>query len=104
MTLSACTSTFGGIVTPICFAVFRLMMNSNFFGCSTGIGGLRAFENLVHIRGGVAVQVGSDHAVGHEPTSFDKFWKVVYRWKPDLYREVKNLCSMRIDDGAIESR
>ena len=33
---SARTSTFGGIVRPICFAVFRLMMNSNFVGCSTG--------------------------------------------------------------------
>src|SRR5215475_7455837 len=36
ITLSALTSTFGGIVRPICFAAFRLMMNSNFFGCSTG--------------------------------------------------------------------
>src|SRR5262245_33832344 len=36
MTLSALTSTFGGIVRPICFAVFRLMTNSNFSGCSTG--------------------------------------------------------------------
>src|SRR4029434_3451998 len=36
MTLSARASTFGGIVRPICFAAFRLMMNSNFVGCSTG--------------------------------------------------------------------
>src|SRR5262249_58693945 len=36
ITLSALASTFGGIVTPICFAAFRLMMNSNFFGCSIG--------------------------------------------------------------------
>ena len=34
ITLSALTSTFGGIVTPICFAALRLMTNSNFFGCS----------------------------------------------------------------------
>ena len=27
---------FGGIVRPICFAVFRLITNSNFVGCSTG--------------------------------------------------------------------
>jgi hypothetical protein len=27
ITLSALASTLGGIVTPICFAVFRLMMN-----------------------------------------------------------------------------
>src|SRR6266508_3222442 len=36
ITLSARANTFGGIVKPICLAVFRLMMNSNFFGCSTG--------------------------------------------------------------------
>ena len=60
ITLSARASTFGGIVRPICFAAFRLMINSNFVGCSTGkIGGLRAFKNLVHIRGGAPVQVGN---------------------------------------------
>ena len=59
MTRSARASTFGGIVRPICFAAFRLMMNSNFVGCSTGkIGGLGALQNLVHIRGGAPVQVG----------------------------------------------
>ena len=36
ITLSARAKTFGGIVRPICFAAFRLMMNSKFFGCSTG--------------------------------------------------------------------
>src|SRR4030095_16110835 len=36
ITLSARTSTFGGIVRPICLAVLRLMMNSNLIGCSTG--------------------------------------------------------------------
>src|SRR4029453_10453718 len=36
MTLSPRASTFGGIVRPICLAAFRLMISSNFFGCSTG--------------------------------------------------------------------
>ena len=36
ITLSARANTFGGIVKPICFAVFRLITNSNFVGCSTG--------------------------------------------------------------------
>src|SRR5262245_40891918 len=36
ITLSARASTFGGMVRPICLAVLRLMMNSNFIGCSTG--------------------------------------------------------------------
>src|SRR5262249_23534556 len=36
ITLSARAKTFGGMVMPISLAAFRLMMNSNFFGCSTG--------------------------------------------------------------------
>ena len=36
ITLSALASTFGGIVKPICLAAFRLTINSNFVGCSTG--------------------------------------------------------------------
>jgi hypothetical protein len=47
MTLSARTSTFGGIVRPICFAALRLMINSNFVGCSTGrSAGLAPFKIL----------------------------------------------------------
>ena len=36
MTPSALASTCGGIVRPICFAVLRLIINSNFVGCSNG--------------------------------------------------------------------
>ena len=56
ITLSALANTFGGIVSPICFAALRLIMNSNFVGCSTGqIGGFGAFQNLVHVSGGAAI-------------------------------------------------
>src|SRR5688500_1887429 len=37
ITLSARASTFGGIVNPICLAVFRLITSSKFLACSTGI-------------------------------------------------------------------
>src|SRR5262249_32403890 len=36
ITLSARASTFGGILSPICFAALRLITNSNFIGASTG--------------------------------------------------------------------
>ncbi len=36
ITRSALAKTVGGMVNPICFAAFRLITNSNFFGCSTG--------------------------------------------------------------------
>jgi len=36
ITLSALAKTFGGIVIPICLAVFKLITSSNLVGCSTG--------------------------------------------------------------------
>src|SRR5262245_3084739 len=47
ISLFARASTSGAIVTPICFAVFRLITNSNFVGCSTGkSAGLAPFRIL----------------------------------------------------------
>jgi hypothetical protein len=47
ITLSARASTLGGIVTPICLAVFKLITNSNFVGRSTGrSAGLAPFRIL----------------------------------------------------------
>ena len=47
ITLFARASTSGGIVRPICFAVLRLITNSNFVGCSTGrSAGLAPFRIL----------------------------------------------------------
>ena len=47
ITLFARSSTRFGIVRPICFAALRFMMNSNFFGCSTGrSAGLASFKIL----------------------------------------------------------
>src|SRR5262249_32247502 len=61
------------------------------------VGGLGPLQNFVHICSGAAVQVGQAHAVGHKPTSFDPFRKVVYRRQSALYCEVKNPCSMRTE-------
>jgi hypothetical protein len=36
ISLFALASTSGGIVRPICLAVFKFITNSNFVGCSTG--------------------------------------------------------------------
>src|SRR4029434_2924450 len=47
ITLSARARTLGGIVKPICLAAFRLMISSNFVGCSTGkSAGLAPFKIL----------------------------------------------------------
>ena len=101
MTLSARASTFGGIVRPICLAAFRLMMNSNFIGCSTGrSAGFAPFRILSTYVAARRYKSVLAHAVGHKPPGFHKFWLVVYRREPALYREVDNLCSVRIEDGA----
>jgi hypothetical protein len=84
ITLSARANTVGGIVRPICLAAFRLTMNSNFFGCSTEIGWLGSFQNLVHIRGSAPVQVANVHTVGHKPTGFHVFLKAVHHREPAL--------------------
>jgi hypothetical protein len=48
ITLSALANRNGVMVTPICFAVLRLMINSNFVGCSTGMSaGFAPFKILL---------------------------------------------------------
>src|SRR4029077_13753854 len=47
ITRPALTSTFGGIVRPICLAALRLIISSNLVGCSTGrSAGLAPFKIL----------------------------------------------------------
>src|SRR4029450_5284708 len=59
-----------------------------------------AFQDLVHVSRGAPKQVGKAGAVAHKPPGFDKFWRVIYRREPVLCREICNLCSVRLDDGA----
>src|SRR5215813_11206481 len=59
-----------------------------------------AFEDFVHVRSGAAKQVANAYAVRHKPTLFDIFWPAVCRREPTLCREVQNLLSLRIEDGA----
>ena len=67
MTLSARLSTFGGIVKPIWFAAFKLMINSNFPRLLHGqVGRFRSLQNSVQIRGSAPVQVGNVNTVSHE--------------------------------------
>ena len=86
---------------PICLAAFKLMMNSNFLGCSTGkICRLSPFENFVDVRCCSPVQVVNTHSVRHETTSFHGFSSAVHYWEPTLYRELCNFLSLRTRNGA----
>src|SRR6185369_3242035 len=95
MPRSARASTFGGIVRPICLAAFRLMMNSNLLGCSTGSSAaLAPFKILSKCRG-APEQVGKARAIGHQSTAFHPFCRVIDGRQPVLYRKLDNLFSMR---------
>src|SRR5262249_5633800 len=59
ITLSALARTFGGTVRPIWFAAFRLMINSNLIGCSTGRSGL--FQRTGASIGDLSILLG-EHA------------------------------------------
>ena len=62
-----------GIVRPICFAALRLMMNSNFVGCShRQIGGFGSFQDLVHVNSRAPVEVSVVRPVVHEAAGIDK--------------------------------
>ena len=102
ITLSARASTFGGIVKPICLAAFRLMMNSNFVGCSTGrsagLAPLRILSTYVAARRSKSALA---HAVAHKAHRFYKSSTAIYHREPALYREFYNLpCLATSGDGA----
>ena len=70
-------------------------MNSNFFGCSTGISaGFGILENLVHVSRGAPAQVGKARRIAHQPAVFHEFWPAVYCWHSVLDREICNLSSL----------
>src|ERR1044071_212614 len=71
---------------------FRWLLNRK-------VGGLCAFQNLVHIGGRTPAQVVIARAVVHQPAGFDIFRSCVGRWEPMLYGEVHDLFSMSIEDG-----
>ena len=73
ITLSALTSTFGGIVRPICLAAFQIddeleferLLNRKF-------GWLRALKDFVYVNRSTAPQIGSADTVGNESARFDR--------------------------------
>ena len=65
-TLSARARTFGGIVRPICLAVFRLMMKSRTLSVALReIGGFRTFEDLVDVSSSAAKQISIVARITH---------------------------------------
>ena len=74
-----------GVVSRRAWAVFRLITNSNFVGCSTGrSAGFAPFQNLVHIGGGAPEQVAATRPIGHETTNLGKLPTPEHRRQPRL--------------------
>ena len=74
ITLSALASTFGGIVSPICFAVFKIDHQLKLCRLLHGeIGRLGSLQDFVHIVGDAPVAVREVRSVVHEPTGIYSF-------------------------------
>ena len=85
--LVARASTSGGIVRPICFAVFRFITSSNFVGCSTGrSAGFLPFKNLVYINRRTAEFIGIVCGVGHKSSVLDEYALEIDSWQAILSR------------------
>src|SRR5262249_21915319 len=70
MTWSARARSAGGMVTPRALAVRRLMVSSNFVGCSTGRSpGLAPLEDLVHVGRSAPKCIRDTRSVGDEGAS-----------------------------------
>ena len=77
------------MVRPSAFAVFRLITSSNFVGCSTELGWLRAFQELVDEGRGAAPKVHDVGAVRHQATRFDAVSELVHRCEPVPYPKIR---------------
>src|SRR4030095_4758208 len=86
ITLSALTSTFGGIVRPICLAAFRLMITSKLHRLlDRKIRGLCAFEDLIHVSRGATVQRKNVRGIRHQTTGKHIILLCRHCRKPVLY-------------------
>ena len=78
-------------------AAFRLITNSNFFGCSTGRSpGFGTFENLVHIGCGPPPVIKDVWRIAHETPSLNKVNCRVDSRQPMLSCQVYDPCSVGI--------
>ena len=77
-------------MSPICFAVFKLMTSSNLIGCSTGKStGLAPFMFLSTITAARAFRVGPIRSVGHQTATHNIVGSVGYHWQSMFERKVR---------------
>jgi hypothetical protein len=96
ITFSALTSTFGGIVNPICFADFKLIANSNFVGCSTGSPRAWLLSNFVDISCCTTEQISKIGTTGQKPTRLDELLVLIHARPAIFARQIRQLLPMRV--------
>jgi hypothetical protein len=74
------------MVSPRVLAVLRLINHQLEFGrlLNEQIGGLGAFQDLVHVAGGAATQVGKASSIGHQPAAIDGLLQLVHGGQPSF--------------------
>ena len=89
ITLSARANTFGGIVTPICFAVFKFMTSSNSHRLlHWQVSRLCSLEDLVHVAGRASPLVAPIMSIRDETTGLRPLGLATHRWNADLGRKI----------------
>src|SRR5262245_54409561 len=100
MTRSARASTFGGIASPICFAAFKLITNSNVVGRSTGISmGFVPLSILSTITAERKARLAV-RAIGHLAVALDEFSPRINRWQLMFCRQLVDAALVGVDQRA----
>ena len=96
MIASAPTSTDGGIVRPSPFRGLHVDDEFVLGGLlDRQVGGLAAFEDLVHVRRGPAKLLGQARSVGNQAAGIDELSQVIQGRQAVLGSELDETCSRR---------
>src|SRR5688572_1559958 len=103
MILVARASTLGGIVSPICFAVFRLITSSNLVGCPTGrSAGLAPLRIFVYVDRCPAITLEFVGGVGRQTAILDCTVALEHRRQPVLDGEFGDAWDETIDRAVTD--
>src|SRR4029434_46409 len=104
ITLFARARNSGESVSPICFAAFKLITNSNFVACCTGkSAGLAPFKILSTYHSRAPIEIIEVHPIGHEAALIDKLLRKVNSRQPVFAGKLDDPLSFR-EKGASGTR
>ena len=102
ITLSALTSTFGGIVSPICFAVFQIDNELELRRLlDRKISRLGPFQDFVDQNSGAPEGLGLVRSVRHQAAADNIISPSVYHGQPIFCRQIRNRLLIRNKQRAM---